>query len=131
MLGLQLGVLARQGRDKLTLVASPSLRGFGAWAEQLLAESTGKEGRGVIPVDGEPIGQPGNYGTDRVFAYLRDRRELESTLDHDVALLEKHGHPVIRLEIDDLYDLGAEFFRWEVATAVTGALPERQPVRPT
>ena len=122
MLGLQLGVLARQGRDKLTLVASPSLRGFGAWAEQLLAESTGKEGRGVIPVDGEPIGQPGDYGTDRVFAYLRDRRELESTLDHDVALLEKHGHSVIRLEIDDLYDLGAEFFRWEVATAVTGAL---------
>ena len=122
MLGLQFGVLARQGRDKLTLVSSPSVRGFGAWAEQLVAESTGKDGRGVIPVDGEDVGPPGDYGTDRVFVYLRDRRELDSTLDRDVALLQSHGHPVIRLEIDDLYDLGAEFFRWEVATAVTGAL---------
>jgi glucose-6-phosphate isomerase len=122
MLGLQLGVLARLGRDKLTLVPSPSVRGFGAWAEQLLAESTGKDGRGLIPVDGEDLGQPGDYGTDRVFVYLRDRREPRSTLDQDVALLEGDGHPVIRLDIDDLYDLGAEFFRWEFATAVTGAL---------
>ena len=127
MLGLQLGVLVRQGRDKLTLVPSPSVRGFGAWAEQLLAESTGKDGQGVIPVDGEDLGQPGDYGTDRVFVYLRDRRELSSTLDRDVALLESHGHPVIRLEIDDLYDLGAEFFRWELATAVTGALLKVNP----
>lgn len=122
MLGLQLGVLARLGRDKLTLVPSPSVRGFGAWAEQLLAESTGKDGRGLIPVDGEDLGQPGDYGTDRVFVYLRDRREPRSTLDQDVTLLEGAGHPVIRLDIDDLYDLGAEFFRWEFATAVTGAL---------
>jgi hypothetical protein len=122
MLGLQLGVLARLGRDKLTLVPSPSVRGFGAWAEQLLAESTGKDGRGLIPVDGEDLGQPGDYGTDRVFVYLRDRREPRSTLDQDVALLEGDGHPVRRLDIDDLYDLGAEFFRWEFATAVTGAL---------
>ena len=122
MLGLQLGVLARQGRDKVTLVPSPSLRGFGAWAEQLLAESTGKDGRGVIPVDGEDVGRPEDYGTDRAFVHLRDRREPNSALDRDVALLGDHGHPVIRIDIGDPYDLGAEFFRWEIATAVTSAL---------
>ena len=127
MLGLQLAVFARQGRDKITLVASPSLRGFGAWAEQLLAESTGKDGRGVIPVDGEDLGQPDRYGADRVFIRVRYRHEPSSTVEGDLTLLEDRGHPVIRLDVGDLYDLGAEFFRWELATAVTGALLEVNP----
>ena len=127
MLGLQLAVCARQGRDKITLVASPSLHGFGAWAEQLLAESTGKDGRGVIPVDGEDLGQPDTYGADRVFIHVRYRHEPSSTVDGDLALLEDREHPVIRLDVGDLYDLGAEFFRWELATAVTGALLEVNP----
>ncbi len=127
MLGLQLAVCARQGRDKVTLVASPSLRGFGAWAEQLLAESTGKDGRGVIPVDGEELGQPDDYGADRLFIHVRHRHEPSSTVDGDLARLEDRGHPVIRLDVGDLYDLGAEFFRWELATAVTGAVLEVNP----
>lgn len=121
-LGHVLGTLARHGRDKVTIVTSPGIREFGAWLEQLLAESTGKQGRGLIPVDGERLGDPGVYGSDRVFVYLR----LESAPDpaQDLALdrLEKAGQPVIRISLDDKYDLGREFFRWEVATAVAGAI---------
>jgi transaldolase/glucose-6-phosphate isomerase len=122
VLGTILGVLARNGRDKVTLIASPRIADLGAWLEQLLAESTGKEGRGLIPVDREPVGAPDVYGRDRLFVYLR----LESAPDHRqdaaVAALEGAGQPVVRIHLDDPYDLGAEFFRWEFATAVAGSI---------
>jgi transaldolase/glucose-6-phosphate isomerase len=120
-LGLALGVAAKAGRDKVTILAGPGLEDFGAWAEQLIAESTGKQGHGIIPVDSEPVGAPGVYGTDRVFAHLT----LEGKPDPDadkLAALEQAGHPVIRIVLPDAYHLGQEFFRWEIATAVAGAV---------
>lgn len=117
-LGTMMGVLARQGRDKLTLVTSAALASFGDWVEQLIAESTGKEGTGILPVVGEPLGAPEVYGDDRFFVHLR----LEGD-DADDAILEtlvRAGHPVARLRLRDLYDLGAQFFLWEMATAVAG-----------
>jgi transaldolase/glucose-6-phosphate isomerase len=122
LLGAILGVAARQGRDKLTVIASPGIASFGAWLEQLLAESTGKQGRGIIPVDAEPVGAPAVYGQDRVFVYLR----LASDQDHEhesaVAALEAAGHPVVRITVSETMQLGQEFFRWEMATAVAGAI---------
>jgi transaldolase/glucose-6-phosphate isomerase len=123
VLGTILGVAAsRFGRDKLTLVASPGIRGLGAWLEQLVAESTGKDGRGIIPVDLEPIGKPEVYGNDRLFVYLRLQSAPDLSQDGAVAVLERAGQPVVRVAIDDAYDLGEEFFRWEIATAVAGSI---------
>jgi glucose-6-phosphate isomerase/transaldolase/glucose-6-phosphate isomerase len=114
--------LEGQGRDKLTLVTSPSIAGFGLWAEQLIAESTGKEGRGIIPVAGEPLLDPALYGDDRLFVYLRLEGDDNARTDDAIAAIESSGQPLVRLELEDLYDLGAEFFRWEFATAVAGAI---------
>ncbi len=122
VLGTILGVLGRHGRDKVTVVASPALSEFGAWLEQLLAESTGKEGRGLIPVDREELGPPSACGDDRLFAYVRLEAAPDAAQDAAVAALERAGQPVVRLPVADLYDLGGEFFRWELATAVAGAL---------
>lgn len=115
-LGVILGELAVQGRDKVTLIASPPMKYFGAWAEQLIAESTGKEGKGILPVDGEEVGAPSVYGNDRLFVYLR--LESDSTFDQKVEALLEAGHPVVQLDLQDLYDLGGEFFRWEIATII-------------
>lgn len=122
VLGAFLGVLANAGRDKLTVVASPAVRGFGAWLEQLLAESTGKEGRGIIPVHGEGVAPPDHYGDDRMFVYLQLGDREDPDVEADVRRLEAAGQPVARLHLNDAYDLGREFFRWEMATAVAGSV---------
>jgi transaldolase / glucose-6-phosphate isomerase len=121
-LGLTIGILARGGRDKLTLFASPSIASFGAWVEQLIAESTGKDGRGVIPVVGEPLGAPAVYDADRFFVYLRDAAHADKAQDAAVAALERAGHPLLRIEIAGPKLLAQEFFRFELATAVAGAV---------
>ena len=121
-LGATLGTLALQGRDKLTLVTSPSIASFGLWAEQLIAESTGKEARGIIPVADEPFVDPIFYDDDRQFVYLRLEGDDNDNTDAAIAAIESSGQTVFRLELRDLYDLGAEFFRWEFATAVAGAI---------
>jgi len=120
-LGAILGTLAGRGRDKVTFVMSPSIGSLGSWLEQLLAESTGKEGRGLVPIDGEPLGTAEVYGDDRVFVHVR----LGSANDgHEAGVdaLEKAGHPVIQISLEDKMDLGQEFFRWEIATAVAGSV---------
>jgi transaldolase/glucose-6-phosphate isomerase len=123
LLGAILGVAAgRFRRDKVTIVASPGLRDLGAWLEQLLAESTGKEGKGLIPIDREELGALEVYGDDRLFVYLRFSSAPDAAQDRAVGELERAGHPVARIGIDDPYDLGQEFFRWEVATAVAGSM---------
>jgi len=122
VLGIILGAAARSGRDKVTIITSGGISDLGAWLEQLLAESTGKQGKGIIPVDRERLGPPDLYGNDRVFAYVRLEGASESEQDRQVAALEKAGHPVVRISMADIYDLGQEFFRWEVATAVAGAI---------
>jgi transaldolase/glucose-6-phosphate isomerase len=120
-LGIALGVAAREGRDKVTISASPGFASFGAWAEQLFAESTGKHGKGLIPVEGEPLGAPDVYGNDRLFIDLRLDGE---TAEHEgkVAALEKAGHPVVRIVQKSADHIGQEFFRFEIATAVAGAI---------
>jgi transaldolase/glucose-6-phosphate isomerase len=122
VLGTVLGVLGKSGRDKVTIVASAGIADFGAWLEQLLAESTGKQGKGLIPVDAEPLGAPDVYGQDRLFVYLRLSGEADSGQDDAVAALEKAGHPVVRVAVTDRYHVGQEFFRWELATAVAGSI---------
>ena len=122
LLGLILGVAARNGRDKLTFITSPGIWDFGAWLEQLIAESTGKDGKGIIPVDREPLGAPASYGNDRVFAYIRLDQAADPAQDQAAEALFQAGHPVIRIAISDLYNLGQEMFRWEIATAVAGAV---------
>lgn len=123
MLGTILGVAARElGRDKMTIVASPPILNLGAWLEQLVAESTGKEGKGLIPIDRQPLGEPDVYGRDRLLVYLRLSSAPDAAQDLAVDELERAGHPVIRIAIDDPYDLGEEFFRWEFATAVAGSI---------
>ena len=122
MLGLTLGAAVRTGRDKVTFVVSPGIRELGAWLEQLLAESTGKRATGVIPVDGESVGAPEVYGGDRLFVYLRDASAPDTAQDEAVAGLADAGLPVVRFSLADRYDLGGEFFRWEFATAVVGAV---------
>lgn len=119
-LGAAMGSLAKAGRDKVTVIASPSLTTFGLWVEQLLAESTGKEGTGVIPIAQEPVLKPSAYGTDRFFIYLKLKREKNTALDRAVQRLIKAGQPVLQFDLRDHYDLGAEFFRWQFATAVAG-----------
>ena len=121
-LGTVLGVLAQQGRDKLTLVTSPSIGSFGLWAEQLIAESTGKEGLGIIPVAGEPFGSLNQYGNDQLFVYLRLDSGDNDESDNAIQAIETSGQPVLRLRLRDKYDLGAEFFRWELATALAGSI---------
>jgi len=122
VLGVVMGELAKQGRDKITFVTSPAIWDLGAWMEQLIAESTGKEGKGIVPVDDEPLGPPEVYGQDRLFAYIRYTAGADVAQDAKVAALEKAGHPVIRIELADLINLGEEFFLWEIATAVAGSL---------
>jgi transaldolase/glucose-6-phosphate isomerase len=122
LLGCILGTAARDGRDKVTIIASPGISDLGAWLEQLLAESTGKQGHGIIPVDREALAAPEVYGSDRVFAYVRLDSAPDSTQDEKVATLERAGQPVIRISVRDIYDLGQEFFRWEIATAVAGSV---------
>ncbi len=122
VLGTVLGVLGKTGSDKVTIVASPGIADFGAWLEQLLAESTGKQGKGLIPVDAEPLGPPDVYGKDRLFVYLRLSGEADVKQDEAVAALERAGHPVVHIGVTDRYHIGQEFFRWELATAVAGAI---------
>jgi transaldolase / glucose-6-phosphate isomerase len=121
-LGAVIGICANAGRDKLTLLASPGVAHLGAWLEQLLAESTGKQGKGVIPVDGEPLGGPEVYGADRLFVYIRLVSEDDAEQDEKVSALEQAGQPVVRIELSDPHEIGGEFFRWEFATAVAGSL---------
>jgi len=122
LLGAVLGTLGRSGRDKVTLVTSPGIGDLGAWLEQLLAESTGKQGKGLIPVDRESVGAPDRYGADRLFVYLRLQPEPDAAQDAAVEALAKAGHPLVRIGVEDRYALGQEFFRWEIATAVAGSL---------
>ncbi len=120
-LGTILGTLANGGRNKATLVVSPPISTFGYWLEQLIAESTGKEGKGILPVEGEALGDPAVYGNDRVFVYLRTEADFDPEQDDAVKKLETAGQPVVLLHLSDTYDMGAEFFRWEFATAIAGA----------
>jgi transaldolase/glucose-6-phosphate isomerase len=122
LLGAILGTLAKPGRDKITIFASPSIFDLGAWLEQLLAESTGKNSKGLIPVDREPIGTPDTYASDRVFIYLRLGSAPNKEQDEAIEKLERAGQPVVRMELADTYNLGQEYFRWEVATAVAGSI---------
>jgi len=122
LLGCILGAAARSGHDKLTIIASPGISDLGAWLEQLVAESTGKQGHGIIPVDREAIAAPEAYGNDRIFAYVRLESSPDSAQDNKVAALEGAGQPVIRIAMREVYDLGQEFFRWEIATAVAGSI---------
>lgn len=124
-LGAVMGVLAKAGRDKVTIAASPAIESFGDWVEQLIAESTGKEGQGILPVVGEPLAGPEKYGADRLFVYLR----LAGDTTHDVAFeaLAAAGQPTITFQLADKYDVGAHFFIWEMATAVAGHLLNIQP----
>jgi glucose-6-phosphate isomerase len=117
-LGVILGVLANEGIDKLSFISSPQIKYFGAWAEQLIAESTGKNGKGVLPLDLEEILSPTDYSKDRVFVYLKIKDD--TTYTNEVDELKSSGFPVIEIELNDIFDLGKEFFRWEFATVVAG-----------
>jgi transaldolase/glucose-6-phosphate isomerase len=121
-LGVIMGILAKRGRDKLTIVTSPGIRSLGGWMEQLIAESTGKEGRGIIPVDGERLGDPSIYGDDRLFVYLRLATDNDERQEKALQAIEMAGHPVVRIALEKAIDLGQEFFRWEIATAVAGSV---------
>jgi transaldolase / glucose-6-phosphate isomerase len=121
-LGVALGELSNQGRDKLTLVVPPSLSDLGLWMEQLVAESTGKEDKGILPVAGEPLGEPGVYSDDRVFVYVGYKNESDEANRKKLEQLAKAGHPIISIEMEEALDLGQEFFRWEVAIPVAGAV---------
>ncbi len=122
MLGIVLGTAAKNKRDKVTIITSPGISDLGAWLEQLLAESTGKQGHGIIPVDREALAAPDTYGKDRVFAYVRLESAPDAQQEAKVSALEQAGHPVVRISIADKQDLGQEFFRWEIATAVAGSV---------
>ncbi len=121
-LGAVLGSLAQAGRNKLTLVTPAPLDALGLWIEQLVAESTGKDGKGIVPVAGEPLGSPDDYGDDRVFAFIHTESSKTGDIDAKLAALEAAGHPVLRHVLKDTLDLGEEFFLWEFATAIAGAL---------
>jgi glucose-6-phosphate isomerase len=122
VLGVILGTLANLGRNKVTIITAPALHDLGAWLEQLLAESTGKQGKGLIPVDRERTGSPDVYGNDRVFVYLRLNSTVDPTQDAQIYALKQAGHPVVKINVADTYDIGQEFFRWEIATAVAGSI---------
>lgn len=122
ILGAVLGVAHKEGRDKITIIASPGIQDFGAWLEQLVAESTGKNGKAIIPVDRESPGPVQVYGNDRFFVYLKLESEADKSQDDFVDVIARGGHPVVRITVADVYHLGQEFFRWEIATAVAGAI---------
>ena len=122
ILGAILGTAHNQGRDKITIAASPGIHDLGAWLEQLIAESTGKNGKGLIPVDRESIGAPEVYGDDRLFVYLRLESAPDAAEDAAIADLQRSGQPAVIISVADVYDLGQEFFRWEFATAVAGSI---------
>src|SRR5712671_5942780 len=121
-LGLAMGLAGLEGRDKVTITSSGKVADFGAWAEQLIAESTGKEGKGLIPIDGEPLGDPALYGHDRFFIDIRTEGEDDFAHDDKLAALETAGHPVVRIVMKSIDHLGQEFFRFEMATAVAVAV---------
>jgi transaldolase / glucose-6-phosphate isomerase len=121
-LGLAMGLAGLEGRDKVTILSSPKVADFGAWAEQLIAESTGKDGKGLIPIDGEPLGDPSLYGRDRFFIDLRTEGEDDAAHDAKLAALEAAGHPVVRIVMKSIDHIGQEFFRFEMATAVAGSV---------
>ncbi len=121
-LGLAIGVLANQGRDKVTVIASPLIASFGAWAEQLLAESTGKQGKGVIPIAAEPLGDASVYDKDRLFIVLRDAAHADPAQDTAIGAIERAGLPIVRISLGSPEQLAQEFFRFEIATAVAGAV---------
>ena len=121
-LGLAMGLAGLEGRDKVTILSSKKVADFGAWAEQLIAESTGKDGKGLVPIDGEPLGDPGVYGHDRFFIDIRTEGESDASHDAKLAALEKAGHPVVRIVMKSIDHLGQEFFRFEIATAVAGSI---------
>ena len=127
LLGAALGELALAKRDKVTFLCSPSLAAFPSWVEQLIAESTGKERKGIVPVAGEHLAAPEKYGADRFFVYLRLDSDDNLMLDRQVAALAANGHPLARVDLQDKYDLGQEFFRWEFAVAAAGAVLEINP----
>jgi transaldolase/glucose-6-phosphate isomerase len=121
--GAAIGGLAVNGRNKLTIVTHPDVRTFGDWAEQLIAESTGKNGKGIVPVAGEPLGDPAVYSNDRLFVYVgANMPEPEPGVDEKLKALEAAGHPVIRLAMNDEYDLGEQFYLWEIAVAAAGSI---------
>jgi transaldolase / glucose-6-phosphate isomerase len=122
VLGVVMGVAARKGRDKVTLVVSPAIQGVGVWVEQLLTASLGKGGGGLLAIDGEPVGPPAVYGGDRLFVYLRLESAPDAAQDAAVAALEAVGQPVVRIAIAEPYGIGGEFFRWQFATAVAGSV---------
>ncbi|MGF6307029.1 transaldolase/glucose-6-phosphate isomerase [Bradyrhizobium sp. i1.8.4] len=121
-LGLAMGIAGLEGRDKVTIFSSPDVADFGAWAEQLIAESTGKDGKGLIPIEGEPIGDAAIYGNDRFFIDLRTERENDAAHEAKLAALEAAGHPVARIVMKSIDHIGQEFFRFEIATAVAGSI---------
>jgi transaldolase/glucose-6-phosphate isomerase len=121
-LGAVMGELVLHGRNKVTFLVPEAIASLGMWLEQLLAESTGKEGTGLVPVVGEPVGNPMLYGQDRLFVHVRLKDQVDQALEDGVATLREAGHPVITIHMDDLLDLGQEFFRWEIATATAGAI---------
>jgi transaldolase/glucose-6-phosphate isomerase len=121
-LGVVIGEAAKAGRDKLTILASPGIAPLGAWLEQLIAESTGKNGTAVIPVDLEPRGEASTYGSDRLFVYLRLAADADADQETFVEQLNRAGQPVVQIDVRDAYGLGQEFFRWEIATAVAGSV---------
>ena len=121
-LGAAIGELAKNGHDKLTFVVSKSLTTLGLWLEQLIAESTGKEGTGILPIAGEPVGDPSVYGDDRVFAYLSLKEDNDTATKIKIDKLIKAGQPVITIQLEDINDIAQEFLRWEIATAVAGAI---------
>jgi glucose-6-phosphate isomerase len=121
-LGLLMGLAANHGRDKITFFTSPEIHDLGAWMEQLIAESTGKIGKGITPVDREAIGDPSVYGNDRLFVHLRLTNSADHSLDSQVAAIAEAGHPVITIDLADRYNIFGQFFTWELATAVAGSI---------
>jgi len=121
-LGLAMGLAGLEGRDKVTITSSEKIADFGAWTEQLIAESTGKEGKGLIPIDGEPLADPSLYGNDRFFIDIRTEGEDDASHDDRIAALEAAGHPVVRIVMKSIDHIGQEFFRFEMAAAVAGAV---------
>jgi transaldolase/glucose-6-phosphate isomerase len=121
-LGLTMGLAGLEGRDKVTILCSAKIADFGAWAEQLIAESTGKEGKGLIPIEGEPLADPGCYGNDRLFIDMRTKEEFDAAHEQKLAALEDAGHPVVRIVMQSIDHIGQEFFRFEMATAVAGSI---------
>jgi len=121
VLGAAIGAAHAAGRDKLTLVISPDIASFGSWIEQLVAESSGKEGKGIVPIDLEPLGSPQSYGADRFFVYIRSAA-ADGKQDAAVAALERAGQPVVTIAVDRRESLGREIYRWEMATAIACAV---------